>query len=101
MKKEIKISDFSAHLFWDVDRNELDIEKDKAFIIQRILEYGLMADWKLIQHIYGLQLIKKVALNARELDDITLSFLSTIFNLKKQNFRCYRLRQSKPSYWSY
>ena len=37
------IKKFSSHLFWDVKREELDSEKDKAFIIKRALEYGLSA----------------------------------------------------------
>ena len=29
MKKQIKVEDFSASLFWDVDKSQLDFEKNK------------------------------------------------------------------------
>ena len=41
-----RISDFSPHLFWDVDRSKLDFEAHAAQIIKGTLEYGLMKDWK-------------------------------------------------------
>ena len=45
-KKDIK---FSEHLFWDVDKNELDMDKHKEFIVERVLDYGFMADRLLIK----------------------------------------------------
>ncbi len=92
---------FSPHLFWDIDDMRIDVKKLKPFIIQRVLEYGLMEDWRLIKKIYGLEEIKKEALNFRSLDAVTLSFLSSFFHLKKQDFRCYKFRQSAPNFWDY
>lgn len=53
------ISDVSKHLFWDVNRDDLNFETSKEFIIHRVLEYGLMEDWELIKEISGLETIKK------------------------------------------
>ena len=101
MKKEYQISDFSPHLFWDVDRSKLDLEKNASFLIERVLEYGVLKDWELIKKIYGLEAIKTTTLQSRSLDDVTLSFLCSIFDLTKDAFRCYKLRQSSPHYWNY
>lgn len=101
MNEEYKISDLSPHLFWDVDKSKLDFEKSSTFLVERVLEYGLMKDWKLIKKIYGLEKIKEITLQSRSLDDVTLSFLCTIFDLEKEAFRCYKLRQSNPHYWNY
>ena len=38
MQKTIKIESFSEHLFGDIDRKKLDFEKNKHFIIERILD---------------------------------------------------------------
>jgi hypothetical protein len=45
----ILISDFSPHLFWDTDREKLDLKKDGAYIIKQVLEYGKLNDWHLIK----------------------------------------------------
>ncbi|HPE82121.1 MAG: hypothetical protein KDC94_01760 [Aequorivita sp.] len=93
-------SNLSEHLFWDVDRDNLDIEKSKEFIIHRVLEYGLIEDWELIKEIYGLETIKQVSLQFRELDAVTLAFLSAIFKIDKKEFRCYTHKTSMPSFWN-
>lgn len=95
------INGFSPHLFWDIDKGSADIGRQKSFIIQRVLEYGLINDWRLLKDIYGLEEIKKAALEFRSLDEVTLSFLCSLFNLEKQNFRCYNFRQSAQGFWNY
>jgi hypothetical protein len=97
----LDISRLSPYLFWDTDKNALDKEKSRSFIIHRVLELGSISDWKLVRKAYGLDVIKDEAVKFRELDDVTLSFLSALFGLNKEDFRCYRLRQSAQNYWSY
>ncbi len=97
---ERSITEFSPHLFWDVDPAGLDIEKRAAYIIERVLSYGLLSDWKQIKEIYGLQKIEEVSLTIRSLDPVTLSFLSTIFKINPSAFRCYIEAQSNPTLWN-
>lgn len=100
MNKPITIDDFSQHLFWDVDLVDFDFNQHKNFFIQRVLEYGKMKDWRLIKELYGMEAIKNAALNARSLDAVTLSFVSTIFQIDKKEFRCYKHRQLFPNLWN-
>ena len=87
--KEI-INKFSKHLFWDVDRSKLDMEKYKSYIVQRVLEYGIMNDWRIIKEYYGINKIAKIASELRVLDERALSFISAIAGMPKEKFRCYR-----------
>lgn len=48
---------FSKNLFWDADPSELSMEVSARYIIQRVLEYGQMNDWRLINRYYGLDKI--------------------------------------------
>jgi hypothetical protein len=95
------VKKLSSHLFWDVDKNKLDPENDPEMIVQRVLEYGLLKDWQLLKKNYGMDKIKDVAVQLRTLDDLSISFISFLCNLKKKDFRCYRLRQSNPHCWNY
>jgi hypothetical protein len=45
----ISISDFSSHLFWDTNREKLDLKSNDAYIIKQVLEYGKLEDWNLIK----------------------------------------------------
>lgn len=100
MNSEITIKNFSQHLFWDVDLATFDLEKHYVHMIQKVLEYGKMSDWNLLKSLYGLDKIKEVSLNLRSVDAVTLSFLSTIFNIDKSEFRCYKHRQLVQNYWN-
>lgn len=98
---QYNISDFSPHLFWDVDRSNMDWEKNARFIIERTLEYGLLQDWNLLRNYYGLERIGAVALNIRYLDPKTLAFVSVVTGLPKEKFRCYSSEPSRPEHWVY
>lgn len=100
MKSNITVEDFSSYLFWDVDTNTFDLEKHKVFLIGRVLELGQIGDWKHLKSYYGLEIIRDVALHLRSLDPVTLSFVSTIFNIDKSEFRCYKQKQSVQNYWN-
>ena len=100
MQKPITISDFSKHLFWDVDLADFDFEKHSKFFSQRVVEYGLINDWNLIKKLYGLEKIKQNALQFRTLDAVSLSFLSAIFKIEKSEFRCYKYKQLVQNCWN-
>ena len=101
MSRNLQIMQFSNHLFWDTNRNSLDIEKHKSYIIKQVLEYGLIGDWKLIQHYYGLEKIAETAQSFRELDKKALSFISFLSNIPVEKFRCYTYQQSIPRHWNF
>jgi len=55
LKKPVEL--LSKHLFWDTPINQIEIEKNKGFIVHRVLEYGLWSDWQLIRKWYGIDQI--------------------------------------------
>jgi hypothetical protein len=99
--KSNSIDDLSQHLFWDVQRDKITWDSNKEFLVERILDYGLEKDWQILKRTYGLEKIKDIAINLRNLSDMSVSFIALPFNLKNEEFRCYRLRQSAPNYWGY
>ncbi len=100
MEKPITIADFSPHLFWDVDLNDFDFEKHGMFFSQRVIEYGKIDDWNLLKNLYGLEKIKEFALQFRTLDAVSLSFLSAIFKINQEEFRCYKHKQQVQNCWN-
>lgn len=84
-----------------MNKDKIDPKKSESLIVQRVLEYGLLQDWHLLIDYYGREEVKNIALNLRSLEDTALSFLCTIYQLEKEEFRCYRHRQSNPYYWNY
>ena len=95
-KNDIK---FSKHLFWDIELSELDMEKHQAFIVARVLDYGTMQDWLFTRNYYGIERLRDIALNLRSLDRKSLSFIATVTHTPENQFRCYKLLQSKNLHW--
>jgi hypothetical protein len=95
------VSRFSRHLFWDVKRDQIDLNKNKAYIIGQVMEYGKFSDWKLIQDYYGITQIAQIAIHFRSLEKKTLSFISLLSGIPKEKFRCYTYQQSTPPHWNF
>ncbi len=86
-------------LFWDCDYSKIDFEKNYAFVIVRVLERGSFDDWFAIKKYYGIEKMKEAVLNTRYLSRKVLSFCCAIFDLKQEDFRCFKLMSSSPELW--
>jgi hypothetical protein len=100
-KPPMNLSSLSTHLFWDVDVNNLDSDNNKKLIIHRILEYGLLKDWKISLKTYGLQEIAATACTIKNLDIKSASFVSVLSGIPLENFACYNTRQSTVKHWNF
>ena len=90
----------NQHLFWDIDPQNFDIDRNAAWTIQRVLEYGGMRDWMIIEDHFGIDKIVSYAQTLRTLDPVALSFLCFISGTKKEDYRCYHFAQSFPTLWN-
>ena len=70
------------------------MDKYPSFFVQRVLEYGNWNDWKLLLSYYGKDQIVEICKRLRSLDSICLSYICAISNTKKEEYRCYRMKQS-------
>ena len=95
------IADFSPHLFWDVNKEMLDLSFNKAQVIQQVLEYGLLSDWLIITNLYGLKVIADTAATLRQLDPMALSFIVAISGIPKESFRCYSTKPLMSQHWNF
>lgn len=94
------ITHLSHFLFWDIDKQLLDVESSSAQVIQRVLEYGTLNDWRLTRDYYGIQRIVSDCKQMRTLDPIALSFVCAMSDTKKEDYRCYHFKQSFPTLWN-
>ena len=95
------ITRFSTYLFWDVNKDDLDMEKHSQYIIKRVLEYGMLQDWNIVKQYYGLGRIVEIAKGFRELEPRALAYLSAISQTPKAQFRCYTYQRSNPQHWNF
>ena len=75
-------------LLWDVEDKKLDFEKDAQFIIGRVLDFGNLKEWKIIEKFYGIEKIKKVAQNHIFFDRRSANFWAMVLNIPLENLKC-------------
>jgi hypothetical protein len=95
------LSRLSKFLFWDYDVNILDPHIDKNIILERVFTRGTENDEKEIFNYYGKKLIKDTVLNIKYFDKKTLNYLSIIFNISKEEFKCYKKTLSESPFGIY
>jgi len=88
-------------LFWDTDRATFDPEKNKKWLINRVMQYGLFNDWLVIYNYYGLDEIVEIAVTIKSLDKKAASFLSCVSDTPRNKFLCFNTKQSATKHWDF
>ena len=86
--------DIKKRVFWDVKYDDLDFEKDRFYIIEKVMNYGVWSDFLALIRFYGEDTIKKEIVKSAYLKKDVLNFICVYFNLKPSQFQCYNRRQS-------
>jgi hypothetical protein len=89
------LSKLSGHLFWEYNINMLDPSIDRNLILERVFSRGTENDEKEVLKFYGKNLIKNTIPDIKYLDKKTLNYLSIVFNIPKEEFKCYKHSQSE------
>ena len=100
MQTNALIEQLSPHLFWDIDKQTFDLEKNSGQLIQRVLEYGELDDWRKIRDYYGLERIANDCKKLRTLRPEVLAFVCLVTDTQKEDYRCYTYRQYFPTLWN-
>ncbi len=87
---------FRKSLFWDADIDNMAMNSNASYIIERVLERGNTEEWQKKKRIYGLKKIKEEALQAKYLTKQTLSFCSVYFDEPFENFRSWKNQMELP-----
>jgi len=92
------INGLSSYLFWDRDISKLDLINDKELILERVFSRGMESDEKQVFAMYDIEIIKEAVLKIKNLDKKTLNYLSIIFRIPREKFRCYKNIQFQNHY---
>jgi len=83
-RQKYKILQKLQNVLWSYNVKDLDLKKDKEYIIAQVLNYGTWEDLKLLYKLYPEKDIKEVVKNPRRgvWFKKVLNFWTTIFNIK-------------------
>ncbi len=86
----------AKRIFWDTNFDNLDYDKGYRSIIERVFDRGDINDIRQVRRYYGDDKVIEVLTTAKYLFDETIHFCAGIFDIPKENFRCYILKQLHP-----
>ena len=88
-----KLPKFLYFYFWDTDVKEVDVNRDKKIIAERILDKGNENATAWLLNNYSARFLKDVVRKTRNLSWRSVYFWQNYFNLNKKEILCL-----KPSY---
>jgi hypothetical protein len=74
---------FSRNLFWDVDIENIDLQKHSRYVIERVVTRGFTEDFYILLKIYSTHQIQEALRKSKELDAKTANFCSYFFKIPK------------------
>ena len=88
-------------MFWDVPFEKIKWQKQYIFIIERVIERGKVEkEWQELIRFYGYdKVVHVVKYDSNYLMDHTIEMGCNYFNLKPEELKCYRRKQSMPRTW--
>ena len=75
--------------FWDTDLNKIDVDRNRKFIVSRILDRGDWPDFKALIDNYSKEQVKDDILHLRYMDRKSLRFCSFYSRISEEEFRCF------------
>lgn len=95
------LTDFSKHLFWDTSADEvINLPDPLPFLVQRVLEYGLLEDWFHLKNLIGIDEIARVAKTLKNLEIKAAKLVATVSKEPIESFACYTTKQVNPGFWN-
>lgn len=89
--------------FWDVNFSELNLEKNREYIAERILEYGdVKAVRWMLKHIPRI-VVRRVLQRSRGFSPRTINFWSLVFDIDRNKILCFQKSYQKmqKAHWQY
>ncbi len=87
-------------LLWEYRADDIDYNSMKNIITQRVIERGRMDDFYALINIYGLNEVKRIIKNLPYLNDKDIAFVCAVFDLDKENLKCYTRKQLQTQHWN-
>lgn len=97
-KTGYSIADFSPHLFWDVNKATLDLEKHKRLIVERVIQRGSRHDLDMLLSYYGKDQVREILKQTVWLNEKDMAFIHVYLSIPFNEMKCYTRKRSARYY---
>lgn len=102
-------SDYTEHqdakirptLLWEYDLSDFNWQKMRTIVVQRVIERGRPDDFYGMLNLYGYEGVRNAIKDIPVMSNKDMSFVCIIFDLKKEELKCYTQKLLRPQHWNY
>ncbi|MEI6219639.1 MAG: helix-turn-helix transcriptional regulator [bacterium] len=87
-----------SRLFWDHALTEADLDSHPVWVVERVIDYGSLADIRILQEAMGKAVFLQTVAGASRVSPRTLNFWRQI--LKQEGIQCTK-KYSRDTAWNY
>lgn len=87
-------------LFWEYNLSHFDWDKMRVLVVQRVVERGRIEDFYALLNMYGVDGVKEAIKEIPTLNPKDMSFVCAVFDLKKEELKCYTRKQYRQQHWN-
>jgi hypothetical protein len=88
-------------LLWEYEIEKINWQQMRNVIVQRVIERGRMDDFYAVLNMYELEGVKEAIKQIPFLNNKDLAFVCSVFNIKKEELKCYTKKQLKNQHWNF
>ena len=98
--KQHKTARIRESLLWEYDLSRFDWQAMRLIVVQRVVERGRMEDFYALLNMYGIEGVIESIKEIPVMSPKDMSFVCSVFDIKKEELKCYLRRQSHPQHWN-
>ena len=88
-----KDAQIRTSLLWEYEIKDFDWQAMRDIVVQRVIERGKMEDFYAALNLYGLDSFKSAIKNIPFMNKKDISFVCNVFEIKKNELKCYTHEQ--------
>ena len=98
-----KLPAFLKKYFWDAEFDQVDLNKNRIYVLKRLLEYGNLKAIRWLRKYFKTSEIKQTISSARGFSRKTANFWAVLLDIPRENILCLKKRSSKAPkiFWPY
>ena len=101
-KKKSKGIQISKSILWEYDLSDFSWYDMRTIVMKRVIERGWINDFYASIRIYGgIINVKEIIKDIPSLSDKDMTFVCSVFDLEKEDLKCYTRKQSRERRLSY
>jgi len=87
-------------LLWEYEFEKINWQQMREIIVQRVVERGRMNDFYAALNLYGIEGVKEAIKHIPYLNPKDLEFVCSVFEIKKEELKCYTTKPLKNQHWN-